>query len=236
MVKWVEIGNARLACGDCREILPTLEKVDCLITDPPYLLTSGGGNGSHLGGCLAQGKYKNDGKIVECEIGWDEISNLCLSALGKSGNAYIMSNNRNLEEALRETRVAGFGLHNILVWDKGTVTPNRFYMNGIEFCLFLYKGRARYINDMSFSNLQSVYNIKGNGHPTEKPVDLMKLWITQSTDSGEKILDPFMGVGSSGVAAVVSGRKFIGCEISPEYFDMACKRIEDAQRQGVLDL
>ena len=71
-------------------------------------------------------------------------------------------------------------------------------------------------------------------HPTEKPVELMRYWIGNSTHQGQIVLDPFMGSGTTGVAAIQMGRKFIGIEREPKYFDIACKRIEDAQRQGDL--
>lgn len=69
-------------------------------------------------------------------------------------------------------------------------------------------------------------------HPTQKPVELMKWCISHLPEGSNTILDPFMGSGTTGVAAVQMGRKFIGIEREPKYFDIACKRIEDAQRQG----
>jgi len=228
------IGDCTLYLGDSLQIMPMLEKVDCVVTDPPYPLTSGGNNTSELGGCLSKHNYNNDGKIVECNITWKQINNMCYEALKDNGNAYIMSNNRNLEKALRWFRKSGFGFHNILVWDKCTVTPNRFYMLGVEFGLFGYKGRARYINDMSLSNLFKAPNSKGNEHPTEKPVELMACWIEQSTDKGGLVIDPFMGSGTTLVACAKTGRKGIGIEIDKQYFDVACRRVEFAYRQGSL--
>jgi DNA modification methylase len=71
-----------------------------------------------------------------------------------------------------------------------------------------------------------------NGHPCPKPVRFQKLWIERVACDAETILDPFMGSGTTGVAAVQMGKSFIGIEREPKYFDIACKRIEDAQRQG----
>jgi DNA modification methylase len=75
-------------------------------------------------------------------------------------------------------------------------------------------------------------SIASGNHPTEKPLPLLSKWTQQFTDKGETILDPFMGSGTTGVAAVQMGRKFIGIEREPKYFDIACRRIEDAQRIG----
>jgi DNA modification methylase len=74
----------------------------------------------------------------------------------------------------------------------------------------------------------------GAKHPTQKPVPLLKQWIADFTDLEDVILDPFMGSGTTGVAAVQMGRKFIGIERDPHWFDVACRRIEQAQRQGDL--
>ena len=121
---------------------------------------------------------------------------------------------------------AGFKFHNLLTWDKGTVTPNRFYMHKTEFCLFLYKGKAKYINNMSDSNLFNVLNKKTTGHPTEKPIELMKNWIENSTNKNDLVIDPFMGANSTGIACLFSKRKFIGGEIEKKWFDIANERIK----------
>lgn len=200
---------------------------DCVITDPPYRLTSGGGKNSHLSGCLGNDKYGNDGCIVTCDIDWPEIMDICYNSLPKSGDAYIMSNNRNLADAEIASRKIGFKFHNLLVWDKGTVTPNRWGMNQCEYCLYLYKGSARHWNDRSISQLFKCPNLeKGDGHPTQKPVSLMAAWVKLSTDKDQTICDPFMGVGSTGVACIRNNRKFIGCEFEEKWFNIAEKRLK----------
>jgi len=225
------IGNATLYCGDSLEILPTLgECADLIVSDPPYLLTSGGKNSTgDLGGCL---NYRNDGKIVDCKITWEQIHQILFNALKSGNHAYVMSNNRNLEEALRTAKQAGFKLHNIIIWDKGTVTPNRFYMNRVEFAPMYYKGKAKFIKDMSLPNIFNIPNLKGNGHPTEKPVELMSLFIEQSSNENDIVLDPFMGIGTTGIAAKRLNRGFIGVEKNEKYFEIACRQVEKAQKQG----
>lgn len=214
---------------DSKEIIPKLgEFADCIVTDPPYRLTSGGSKSSKLGGIFSHvddGGYGGDGQIVPCDITWKQIMVLCYGALKEGNHAYIMTNNRNMEEALREARLAGFKLHNILVWIKNTKTPNRYYMNRVEYCLFLYKQSSKYINNCSDDNVFFVDNKKGNGHPTEKPVKLMINFIEQSTKVGDLVLDPFMGSGTTGLACFATNRRFLGCEIKKEYFDTANKRL-----------
>ncbi len=221
--------------GDCMEVMkPYMGTCDLICTDPPYLLTPGGSDSGSMGGCLKPSRYKNDGNLVPCNITWQQIMEACYNLLKPNTQAYIMSNNRNLKEALQEAENIGFGLHNILVWDKGTVTPNRWYMNGLEFCLFLYKGKTKELNDMSMGNLFKAKNIKGNGHPTEKPVQLMQRWIEQSTQENDLVCDPFMGSGTTALASFSSNRKFVGCEIDDTYYELSVKRLEEHKRQGKL--
>jgi site-specific DNA-methyltransferase (adenine-specific) len=232
-VTWREeqIGDARLILGDCREILPAIDPVDAVITDPPYLLTTGGDTDSHkaLGGWI--GANKNDGRPVHCDVTWDEIMRLLYGALKADGDAYVMANDKNVTPATNAALDAGFGFHNLLVWDKRTAVMNRWYMKNCEFAVYLWKGSAKTIRDPSSKQLCSVPNLN-DCHPTSKPVELMAHYIGNSSDFGDTVLDPFMGVGTTGVAAGDLGRKFIGIEIEPKYFDIACKRIDEAYKQG----
>ena len=147
-----------------------------------------------------------------------------------------MTNGRNLKDMQAAAEAAKFRLHTILVWDKRTALPNKYYQNVTEFGLFMFKGKAFTIADPSSKNLVSIFQRDESEHPTEKPVELMRFWIGNSSKPGEIVLDPFMGSGTTGVAALQLGRNFIGIEKDPRWFDIACKRIEDAQRQGDLFL
>lgn len=217
-----------LYMGDCRDIVPTLPKVDLVATDPPYLLTSGGDpvTARGLGGWL--GGYGNSGEVVACDITWDEIMSLSYGALGTDGDAYFMANDKNVNLAWNAALAAGFSVHNLLVWDKMTVVMNRWYMKNLEFVLYCWKGRAKMIRDPSSKQLAAIPNVRDDGHPTVKPVGLFAHYIRNSSDAGQTVLDPFMGIGSSGSAAVSLGRKFVGIEIEQRYFDEACRRISDA--------
>ena len=100
-------------------------------------------------------------------------------------------------------------------------------MQQLEFILLLRKGKARNINNMGTSNCLEIPNIIGKKkHPTEKPVDLMQIFIENSSNVGDTVLDLFMGAGSTGVACINTNRNFIGIEIDKEYFDIAKQRIE----------
>lgn len=116
--------------------------------------------------------------------------------------------------------VGGFVTHNC--------TPNKWYMKNAEFTLYFYKGRARPINELGSSMIHEFKNIVGNKlHPTEKPVELMEFYIKNSSSFGELVLDPFMGSGTTGIAALNLHRNFLGCEIDSKYYNIAKERIEN---------
>lgn len=224
------IGSCVLYLGDMLDIVPTLEKVDCVVTDPPYLLTYGGPHGS-LGGKLSIENYDNKGGIIHCSIDWDDFIPVIFKSLKDNSHAYIMSNNRHVQNLLNSASEAGFNFHNLLVWNKGTATPNRWYMKNLEFTGFFYKGKAFFINDCGSKQLHNVPNILNAEHPTEKPSELMSVYIKNSTERNQTVLDPFMGVATTGVACAKLGRSFIGIEIDEEYFNIACERIRKAYDQ-----
>ncbi len=236
----VTIGPCTLYHGDAMEILPTL-KADLIVTDPPYKLTSGGGsprNGqSRMSGKFNPKEYNNNGNIVECDIKWSDFMPLLYNTLNENGHCYVMCNNRNIRAMLNAAHKSGLKFHNMLVWDKGNATPNRWYMKNCEFTGLFYKGRAFYVNDCGAKQLLYVPQEPYGGHPTPKPAMLMRHYIDQSSQPGQTVLDPFMGSCSTGEAAIRAGRKFIGIEKDKKWFDVSCERIEksiDERRQGVM--
>jgi site-specific DNA-methyltransferase (adenine-specific) len=146
--------------------------------------------------------------------------------LKKGTHCYIMVNSRNLKELQIEAEKAGFEFQNLLVWDKGNRTPNKYYMQQVEYILMLSKRPAKNINDMGSGNLITIPNIIGNKvHPTEKPVALMKHLIKNSISKGEIIYEPFAGSGSACVAAKELSIDFVATEIDSQYCEIANTRI-----------
>lgn len=225
-----KIGDCTLYEGDCLEIMPTLGKVDAVVTDPPYKLTSGGKTPSGMQGGWMDG-YDNKGSPVACDVSWKEIMGGVFSSLVNNADAYVMANDKNVGEAMSAATSAGFRFHNLLVWDKRAAVANRWYMKNCEFILYLFKGAAKRINDAGSKQLYSIPQRDVSDHPTEKPPELMGHYIGNSTQRGEIVLDPFMGSGTTGVACAKLGRKFIGIELEPKYFDIACERIQKAYDQ-----
>jgi len=170
-----------------------------------------------------------DGKMFEHNnIQFHEWLPECYRILKKGTHCYFMVNGRNLKKLQTEAEKVGFIFQNLLVWNKGNLTPNKYYMNGCEFILMLSKRPARNINDMGQSNMISIPNIIGNKlHPTQKPVELMEVFVSQSSDEGDVILDMFAGSFSSLIAAKNLKRNFIGYEIDKEYFDIGKKRLKE---------
>lgn len=141
----------------------------------------------------------------------------------------MFSNWSNLNRIITETEKVGFKLQNILVWAKDNKVMNHYYMGQTEFILLFRKGGAKDINDMGTSNFIQIPNIKNKLHPTQKPIDLMKVLIENSSNENDIVLDCFCGSGSTGVACLESNRNFIGCEIDKKYYDIAVERIQEIE-------
>lgn len=209
------IGRATLYLGDCREILPTLGKVDAVVTDPPYGIGEARkGNASRS--VLAQSRDYGD-------AAWDDApidAALLSSVLAAAKSAIIFVGNYY---NLPPTRCW-------LVWDKENGA------NDFADCELAWTNLNKAVRRIKFMwhGMLRAHGEQRGDHPTQKPIGVMKWCIIHLPDNAPTILDPFMGSGTTGVAAVQMGRDFIGIEREPCYFDIACKRIEDAQRQGNL--
>lgn len=225
----------KLLNGDCLELIAKIpdNSIDLIVTDPPYKTITGGDsdgkNSTRPKGMLSGNRklftYQNNIKPAQ----W--IPEL-FRVLKEGSHCYIFTNHLNMKDMLIESEKVGFKLHNILVWEKNNCTPSQFYMKNCEYILFLRKGKAKWINDIGGSKtVHQFQNIIGNKvHPTEKPVDLMQFYIKNSSSEGDLVLDPFMGAGSTGIAALNSGRNFIGFELDEEYYRTAKSRIESLNR------
>ena len=218
--------NVKLYNDDCLNVLKDIEdnSIDLVVTDPPYEVITGGRNGGVKGkpsGILTENKQLMK-SIPKADLWLSE----CFRVMKDGTHIYIMTNTLNLTNYLNIINDVGFKLHNLLVWNKNNTTPNRWYMKNCEYVIFARKGFAKSINNPSSQTVHNFDNIIGNKkHPTEKPVDLMKLYVGNSSQVGGTVLDPFMGVGSTGVACKELNRNFIGVELDEQYFDIATKRI-----------
>lgn len=202
-------------CGDCRNVLPQLTEAPALLwTDSAYDIESGGNTTKRMmGGIFDPAIYNNNGKLF-ATVPWAEWVPLAFAALREDADAVLMTNDKNMRDCLNAMHAAKFGHHNIFTWHKGNKTPNRWGMKSVEFLVYGWKGRARVLNDCGMGQEFFDRNPVGEKrHATEKPVSLSYQHITNMTSPGELVLDPFLGSGSTGVAARRAGRKFIGIEI-----------------------
>lgn len=221
----VRVGDVLLVQGDALSLLRLVPGVaDLVLTDWPYALVSGGNSTGEMGGIFARDRYDNSGCLFPV-VDWAEGAPLVRAACRESADLIVMANDRNLTECAVAMQGAGFKFHRVLVWDKGTVTPNRWFMQPCEFAFYGYAGRARPITDKGAKALVREGRGKTTGHPTEKPVGVMQHWITMCSDPGALVLDPFAGSGTTLVAAAQSGRCAVGFEITDEWFSVARDRL-----------
>ena len=223
----------KIKCSDMLLELRQLSdnSIDCLVTDPPYKIVSGGCT-KPLGGVLGSvtsgilnrniNNVKTGSLFDYNSLSFAEWMPEVYRVLKPKSHAYIFISGRRLNELTNEALKTGFIWQNLLVWKKQNVTPNKWYMNQCEFILMLRKGGAKNINDMGSTTCLEFLNPTGNKtHPTEKPVDLLKHLILNSTKENETVLDPFMGTGNTGIACIDTNRNFIGFEIDTKFFKFA---------------
>lgn len=218
-----------LILGDCLKEMGNIqdESIDLIVTDPPYKVITGGKNNGRNSKRPVGILTNNDGYFDNIPSPKQYMSEL-FRVLKNETHCYIFSNAICLSEMLTEAQLAGFKLHNILIWEKNNCTPSQWYMKNCEYILFLRKGSAKYINNIGQSKtVHKFNNITGRKvHPTEKPVDLLEFYIKNSSNVGDVVLDPFMGSGSTGVACVNTKRNFIGIELDEKYFNIAKEHID----------
>lgn len=211
----VEIGLATLYLGDCLEILPTLPKVDAVITDPPYGINEDGGDKRRFR--RGDGRKKNLPPKHE-KKGWD----------GKRPSKEIFDLMLNIGSAC-----AFFGgnyFADFLPPSMGWIYWSKKMGGDFSDGELIYTTIKKAVREFVMHPFEGLSGGKDRQHPTQKPVGVIRCCI-QYIGNPQTILDPFMGSGTTGVAAVSEGRKFIGIEIDPKYFDIACRRIEQAQQQ-----
>ncbi len=227
------IGGATIFFGDARDLMADMReagvKADLLLTDAPYKVSSGGSGTHKRAGWMAD--YDNGGSPVLCDLAWTDWLPLAPEVLRDPAHVYLFTDDGNLHAARAAAEAAGFKFHTLLVWDKRSAFQNRWYQQTCEFVLFMRQGKAFRIADCGSKSLVSIHQKDESDHPTEKPAQLCEFYIRNSTALGDLVLDPFVGSGTTAVAALRSGRRFIGAELDPKWFDVACRRAEAALRQ-----
>jgi DNA modification methylase len=213
MVSIERIGDATLYLGDCLEILPTLDKVDAVLTDPPYGIGEDGGDKKR--------RRHYEPLVIHERKQWDKErpTKNVFDLLRKASKVQIIWGGNYFADLLPPSM--GW-----LYWDKrigGDFSDGEL----------AWSSQQKAVRDFSKSPFHNLKSGHWRQHPTQKPVALME-WCITLLPNPKTILDPFMGSGTTGVACANLGRKFIGIEIEEKYFDIACERIQAAYAQGRL--
>lgn len=216
----------KLIYGDCLDVMRDMpdESIDLIVTDPPYLInykSAMGLNCSNNKPILGD----NDHGLIEKSI--NEMYRL----LKNDSAAYVFSSPKKIDYFIRYCREAGFVIKNSIIWVKNNWSAGDLkaaYGGQYEVILLLNKGR-RYINGNRLSDVWFFDRVpfQKQHHQNEKPVVLLEQCIIKHSGNGDIVLDPFMGSGSTGIACIHTGRRFIGIEKDADYFETARKRVED---------
>jgi site-specific DNA-methyltransferase (adenine-specific) len=221
-IEKVTIGPHTLYCGDCRDVLPTLGKVDCVVADIPYGEVNRESSGLRN---LDKGVADVDDFDLK-----ELTSSLCIGH-----SVYMFCGIEQVSVIRAEMVLQGLTTRSC-VWEKTNPSPMNgqyFWLSSIEHCVFGRSAKAPF-NEMCASAVWRHPIERDQEHPTQKPVGLISRLIFASTTEQCVVLDPFMGSGTTGVACANLGRTFIGIERERKYFDIACRRIEEAVNAGVL--
>ncbi len=231
IIKEERIGGQRLILGDCMEVMPALGRFDAVVTDPPYSSAYQDKWGSAT---------RKDGVKMDAELSFEGIDKV-LDALPAvvadkcNGWGIFFTNIEGVHAWLEG--LSAWKPDNVLAWVKPDCTPRlngEGPARGFEPAITCWFGKGR--RKWNAGGKRGVYTCNVNtgrfgGHPTEKPLALMQEIIKDFAPSEGTILDPFMGSGTTLVACQRMGRMGTGIELDPEYFDIACKRVDEASRQ-----
>lgn len=228
------IGDCRLILGDCLEVLPAIAPVDHIFSDPPYE--------DELHGAIGRIR-RNDGREMIQDLGFDginaqraEIAKACVDA--SKGWLVLFTLAEGVRAWRDDVQSAGGKWDTTLAWIKPDASPRfngqgaaRGFENAVTaWCGTGYRSWNAGGKRGVYTHLVNPPNRHG-AHPTEKPIALMCELLLDFTAPGALVCDPFMGSGTTGVAAAKLGRKFIGIEQNEKWFDIACERIAGVQRQ-----
>jgi len=237
---------SKLILGDCLEEMKKIEdnSVDLILTDPPYNIgdknkrTKMGNN--IVSNMEAWGKWDN--------YTWEEYENMIISLLKeslrilKNGGAFYCFTAREFNGYFTKKAMdMGFKYNNTLAILKDNPLPHfckNNYRSCFELCFYVSKGKPNTFNFLSQKICKNVFNYligkKETTHPTEKPLGFCENIIKISSNENDLVFDPFMGSGTTGVAALKLKRNFLGIEIDSNYFEIAKKRIGEWENQSRL--
>lgn len=233
-VRVEQIGNATLYLGDCRDVLPSLSGIDSCIADPPYGIPHSFGT-----------RVGSDGGRRTMQFAWDDegVTGRVIEAVAMAASVAVSQFwFCGLHQASRiaDTLLDLGMIPKPAAWVKECPVPagaGNWWPSAYEIAVYAYRSGAFFGDtNVKRSNVfyADSYRFGQPGkvdHPTQKPLSLIERLVVSLVPEGGAAVDPFMGSGTTGVACQRLGRRFIGCEVEPKYFDIACRRIEQAERQ-----
>ena len=222
-VRRVQIGNCVLYQGDCLQVMPALGKVDAVLTDPPYGISHASNHGASWNGRQIASDHDTSAR--------DAVAALVDGAAGVFFGTWKTPPIANARGCVVWDKGPAFGMGDLAFPFKPSF--ELAYICGAGWLGERGQGVLRGPVQVSWENHQNIPDSERRKHPHQKPVWLMEYFL-EKLPNAETILDPFMGSGTTGVACVNLGRKFIGIEMDPDYFDICVKRITDAHRQADL--
>lgn len=214
--------------GDCLELMKDIPIPNLIVTDPPYEFRSSGAG--------IVGRRETFNRIKDAKLDSFDFKNYIPKILDiqkDKVNAYFFCNKKQIHLYLNEAIKRNLN-YDILTLNKKAPIPckNSSYLPEIEYIIFLrsknsyWNGKLNY--KLYFKSYFCYTNGKSNQHPTQKPIGIIKKFISLSSKKDDLVLDPFMGSGTSAVACKQLNRKYIGFEISPEYCKIANKRLNQS--------
>jgi DNA modification methylase len=235
-----------IAHGDCLELMKQLPDkcIDLIITDPPYEIVAGGAGGAfgadkrnyHKQYAVLDNEQHSKSGIICSGFDFAILDELC--RIMKSINIYIWCSKLQVRKVLAYFEDRGC-FTDILTWHKTNPTPtcNNTYLSDTEYLIFARQKGVKLFG--SYATKKKFYVTPTNkadkakyGHPTIKPLEIMQNLVINSSSEGEIVFDPFLGSGTTAVAAINTGRHYIGFELDKQYFDAACKRVEEAKTKA----
>ena len=233
--KYNNIHDIVLFYEDCKNIIKYIpdNTIDLFFTDPPYKLCQGGmtsklSKKNHKGlifNCNNKNSKNGNGGFFFNEIKFKDWLGEVYRVLKDRSHCYIMVNDRNLNELINEALKVGFKLLNILVWKKNNSNPNHWYMKNCEFIIMFRKGGAKYINNQGTKQILEIDNVKNKIHPSQKPIELIEIFIENSSKENDIVLDLFIGEGSTIRACKKLKRKCIGVDVDIKWYELASKYV-----------
>lgn len=225
------IGDCTLILGDCREVLPSLDRVDAVVMDPPYVLSDSGPGASHFGMSL----NKFDSEAYKDIVAGFDIEGIlgALEEICHPFNLFSFCSNRQVSSLMAYNEAKGRAT-TLCVWHKTNAAPfaNGVWRGDIEYVVHAKDSGAVFVGGAVEKKKVSEYPIVQDAdHPTVKPLGLIMKYVGICSLEGQTVLDPFMGSGTTGLACVALNRAFVGIEKDSGYFDIACRRIEKAYEQ-----